>query len=133
MIASAGSLRRHLFRVVAAAALAVALLVSLRPSAEAASYRNHVARIPATPTSAETVSYTHLDVYKRQALDGDLRGDGRQAVVALVVDVGRGEGERAAGQVDGVGPGCAGHAIAAGTRGDGLVSAACLLYTSRCV
>ena len=56
MIASAGSLRRHLFRVVAAAALAVALLVSLRPSAEAASYRNHIARIPETPTSAETVT-----------------------------------------------------------------------------
>jgi len=56
MIASAGSLRRHLFRVVAAAALAVALLVSLRPSAEAASYRNHVAHIPETPTSAETVT-----------------------------------------------------------------------------
>ena len=49
------SLRRHLFRVVAAAVLALALLVSLRPSAEAATYRNHIARVPATPTSAETV------------------------------------------------------------------------------
>ena len=47
MIASAGSLRRHLFRVVAAAVLALALLVSLRPSAEAATYRNHIARVPA--------------------------------------------------------------------------------------
>src|SRR5690606_27073165 len=51
-----GSLRRHLFRVVAAAVLAVSLLVSLRPSAEAAIYRNHIARIPETPTSAETVT-----------------------------------------------------------------------------
>ena len=50
------SLRRHLFRVVAAAVLALALLVSLRPSAEAATYRNHIARVPATPTSAETVT-----------------------------------------------------------------------------
>ena len=50
------SLRRHLFRVVAAAVLALALLVSLRPSAAAATYRNHIARVPATPTSAETVT-----------------------------------------------------------------------------
>ena len=40
-----GSLRRHLFRVVAAAVLAVALLVSLRPSAEAANYTNWLSLI----------------------------------------------------------------------------------------
>jgi len=55
MIASAGSLRRHLFRVVAAAVLAVALLVSLRPSAEAATVPTHIARVPESPTHLDTV------------------------------------------------------------------------------
>ena len=50
------SKRRHLFRILAAVTLAMTLLVSLRPSAEAANYTNWFAQVPSgNPTSAQSV------------------------------------------------------------------------------
>ena len=65
------------------------------------------------PRSVQPVSYTHLDVYKRQDLVRS-QSDCRAAVC--------GSAAGAAGL-----PVCGGRPIAAGPAG------ACLLYTSRCV
>ncbi|MCW5865514.1 MAG: hypothetical protein KIT52_20670 [Anaerolineae bacterium] len=54
MSVSTSPVRFRTLRLLAAAVFAAALLLSLRPSAEAASYRTHVARVPDVPTSAET-------------------------------------------------------------------------------
>ena len=56
MSVPAGSRSLRWLRVLAAAAMALALLMSLRPSAEAANYTNWVAQVPAgNPTSAQSV------------------------------------------------------------------------------
>ena len=49
------------------------------------------AAVPAKPITHITVSYTHLDVYKRQAFGRDYEPDCGLVATARVIDEGEGE------------------------------------------
>ncbi|HOU40734.1 MAG TPA: glycoside hydrolase family 13 protein, partial [Promineifilum sp.] len=55
LVATSVATRFRVFRLLAAAVFAAALLLSLRPPVEAANYRTHIARVPDTPSNTQTV------------------------------------------------------------------------------